>query len=203
MELDGLCSFGFYRKVMGMAAEVEEKKKHPGGRPTKYREEYVEQAYKYCLLGADDKKLATLFDVDEVTVNNWKKEHPEFFQSIKKGKEVADAEVAHSLYHRAKGFENDEVQVFQYQGSPVVVPIRKYYAPDTGAAMAWLKNRQPAKWRDKQDIEVTGLNGGPIEIEHVASLSDGDLQRVIDIIEQGRITGEVVDITSDDSDKDS
>lgn len=128
--------------------------KHAGGRPTLYRPEYTEQAYKLCLLGAKDKDLARFFEVNEDTVNQWKIDHPEFSESLKKGKEIADAEVAHSLYHRAKGFEHDEVQVFQYQGEPVIVPITKYYAPDTGAAMAWLKNRQPDKWRDNRDITI-------------------------------------------------
>jgi hypothetical protein len=31
------------------------------GRPTKYKEEYNEQAYKLCLLGATDKELADFF----------------------------------------------------------------------------------------------------------------------------------------------
>jgi hypothetical protein len=26
-----------------------------------------------------------------------------------------------------------------------------------------LRNRQPAKWRDKQDHEVTGKDGGPLQ----------------------------------------
>ena len=33
-----------------------------GGRPTKYKEEYAEQAYKLCLLGATDKELSEIED---------------------------------------------------------------------------------------------------------------------------------------------
>ena len=38
-------------------------------------------------------------------------------------------------------------------------PYVEHYPPDTGAAMAWLKNRQKGKWRDKQDIEHSGEVG--------------------------------------------
>ena len=56
------------------------------GRPTNYKKEYDEQAYKLCLLGATDKEMADFFNVKEQTINNWKKNHPSFFESIKRGK---------------------------------------------------------------------------------------------------------------------
>ena len=79
------------------------------GRPTKYKEEYNEHAYKLCLLGYIDEDLAKFFEVDVSTINNWKIEYPKFFESIKSGKEVADANVAESLYKRANGFRYKEV----------------------------------------------------------------------------------------------
>lgn len=71
---------------------------HPGGRPTKYKEEYAEQARKLCLLGATDDKLADFFEVAVSTINNWKIDHPEFLESIRAGKHIADMEVADSAY---------------------------------------------------------------------------------------------------------
>lgn len=126
------------------------------GRPTKYKAEYAEQTYKLCLLGATDKEIADFFEVAESTINEWKLEHEEFSESIKKGKLPADAEVASSLYKRATGYKVDTVKVFQFQGEPIIVPVVEEIAPDTGAAMAWLKNRQSSRWRDKHDHEVTG-----------------------------------------------
>ena len=137
--------------------EIKDKEitKHPGGRPTKYKPEYAELAFKYCLLGATDAELAKYFEVDERTINRWKQDYPEFCQSIKEGKEEADAKVANSLFKKATGYEQETFKVFQFQGDPVIVPVVEHIAPDTGAAMAWLKNRQPSKWRDKQDIDMT------------------------------------------------
>jgi hypothetical protein len=137
-------------------------RKSNAGRPTKYDEKYNEQAFKLCLLGATDKELASFFDVNEDTIHEWKKVYPEFSESIKKGKDDADANVANRLYQRAMGFEHDseEIKVVSIggkEGSEVQrVPIRKIYPPDPTAAIFWLKNRQPMKWRDKQEIQHSG-----------------------------------------------
>lgn len=124
----------------------------PNGRPTKYKEEYSEQAYKLCLLGAIDTEIADFFDVCVDTINEWKKQHEDFSASIKRGKQVADGEVASKLFHRATGYQHDDVDIKMYEGQIIETQLIKHYPPDTTAAIFWLKNRQPAKWRDKQDI---------------------------------------------------
>lgn len=132
------------------------------GRPTDYKEEYNEQAEKLCKLGATDKELGDFFDVDERTINNWKTEYPEFFQSIKKGKILADANVAERLYQRAIGFEYDSEELKVIEGEIVHEPIKKIYPPDTIAAIFWLKNRQKKKWRDKIEQGFTDEEGNDI-----------------------------------------
>jgi hypothetical protein len=134
------------------------------GRPSKYKAEYADQAYKFCLLGATDARLGEFFSVDEATINRWKNDHTEFCESIKRGKEIADAEIAHALYHRAKGYSHKAVKIFNNHGEIIVEPYIEHYPPDTGAAMAWLKNRQPANWRDKQDIEHSGGTDNTITV---------------------------------------
>lgn len=126
------------------------------GRPSKYKPEYAEQAYKLCLLGATDKDLANFFEVDEATINRWKDAHPDFCKSLKAGKEDADATIAKSLYHRAKGYEHPEDKIFLHEGKPVIVSTIKHYPPDPTSMIFWLKNRQPQKWRDRQEVEHSG-----------------------------------------------
>ena len=128
-------------------------------------------AYNYCLLGATDKQLADFFEVTDRTIDRWKKSHPEFCLSLKRGKVVADAEVAESLFKRAKGYEHGEDKIFLYEGQPVIVPTTKHYSPDPVSMIFWLKNRQPELWRanpaenesqekdiQKIAIEVVGAN---------------------------------------------
>jgi hypothetical protein len=124
-------------------------------RPSKYNPKMNEQVYKLCLLGATDKQIADFFDVSEQTINAWKKTEPEFLESLKEGKDDADAVIAQSLFHRAKGYSHPEDKIFNDSGSPLVVPTTKHYPPDTTACIFWLKNRQPTLWRDKQEIDHT------------------------------------------------
>lgn len=123
------------------------------GRPTRYRPIFAEQAGAFCLLGADDKKLAELFEVSESTINLWKQKHPEFSESIKKAKEGADCQIAAALFKRAIGYSHPDVHVSNYQGDVTLTPIEKHYPPDTVAMIFWLKNRQPQLWRDKIDVQ--------------------------------------------------
>ena len=129
------------------------------GAPTKYDEKYCEQARKLCLLGYTDKELADFFEVAESTVNLWKIEHPQFSESIKKGKDLADAEVALKLYERATGYEHQDVDIKMYEGGIIKTQIIKHYPPDTGAAIFWLKNRRKLNFKDKNesDINITGI----------------------------------------------
>lgn len=132
-------------------------------RPTEYKTEYAEQARKLCLLGATDVDLAEFFNVAKSTINLWKKKHPEFSDSIKKGKIVADAEVAESLYKRAIGIEYTEKKVRYDGGKEIREVTKKLIPPDPASGIFWLKNRKRDKWRDKQDHEITGKDGGPIQ----------------------------------------
>lgn len=106
------------------------------GRPSPYRPEYDEQARKLCLLGATDMEMATFFEVTEPTIQAWKKAHPNFFISIKAGREVADMNVVQTLYEKAMN-------------------------GDTTAQIFWMKNRRSKNWRDRQpdeDVKTQPIN---------------------------------------------
>lgn len=125
-------------------------------RPSKYKPEFVAQAEKLCRLGATDIEVADFLEVDVRTLYRWKGEHEAFCQALKAGKEVSDERVERSLFSRATGYEHDEVDIRVVGGAIVQTPIRKFYPPDTTAAIFWLKNRKPAEWRDKTDVEHSG-----------------------------------------------
>jgi len=124
------------------------------GRPTAYKEEYAEQAEKFCMLGATTEELARLFGVATSTVSKWLVEIPEFSESVKKGRDIADANVGHRLYQRATGYSHPEEKIFCQDGEVIRAQTVKHYPPETTAAIFWLKNRRPDLWRDVQKREV-------------------------------------------------
>jgi hypothetical protein len=171
-----------------------------GGRPTEYREEYVEQVEKLCKLGLIDKEIADFFEVEESTINNWKLSHPEFLEAIKKGKTLADANVANRLYQRAMGYTHDAVKIFPTGGEtedsegnkvkgPLLVPYQEHYPPDTVAAIFWLKNRQRKKWRDKVETGFTDGDGNDVPVT-IFQLPNNGRSQTEDNTATGRVSDE-------------
>jgi hypothetical protein len=79
--------------------------------------------------------------------------------ALRVGKEGADARVKRSLYQRAVGYDYDAVKIFMPAGAkaPIYAPYVEHVPPDTTAGIFWMKNRDPANWRDAWQIEnVTG-----------------------------------------------
>ena len=111
------------------------------GRPSAWNEKTENAVSIMSKKGFTDKEMAAVLGVTEVTLNNWKKNKPDFFKSLRDWKASADANVEKSLYERALGWEDKE---------------GKQYPPDTTSMIFWLKNRQPDKWRDKTDINHQG-----------------------------------------------
>ncbi|WP_294591612.1 helix-turn-helix domain-containing protein [uncultured Bacteroides sp.] len=146
------------------------------GRKSSFKEEYIQLAENYALLGATDDEMADFFGVSKQTLNKWKKDYPEFLDSLKKGKSIADANVASRLYNRAIGYDCKATKFATAEGK--ITDSKEYiehYPPDTTAAIFWLKNRQPEKWRDKKELDANVNLGDELE-----SLTDEQLKSIID-----------------------
>lgn len=118
-----------------------------------FQEKFCDDVFKLCLLGATDKQISNFLGIAESTFNSWKKKYPVLVESIKKGKDRADAEIAHALYHRAKGYSHPEDKFFQFEGKIITVSTIKHYPPDTAAAFIWLKNRKCKEWKNNPGKE--------------------------------------------------
>jgi hypothetical protein len=83
--------------------------------------------------------------------------------------------VERSLYERANGYSYDAVKIFMPAGAkePVIVHYTEHCPPDVGAAFIWLKNRDPDRWRDVQNVEhVMGkyiISDRPMTVEQWAA----------------------------------
>jgi len=161
---------------------MNEKNKHAGGRPRKYDPSLNDIAYKLCLLGCTDQQLADFFEVAIDTINYWKKQYPEFLNTLKAGKIKADAEVAATLFKRAKGYQYteetfekvDSKEVLDITGTDAITQpaykkkiVTKHLPGDVGAIVMWLKNRQRMLWKDKQDIGLEFQNLTDTQLDEI------------------------------------
>lgn len=134
------------------------------GRPTLYREEYVEQYRRLCLLGCIDTEAVKFFGVSIATLMEWKNVYPDFSEAEKHGKMVADSNVANALYDRALGFttQNTKFRVNKNTQELEEYTETTQHPPDTGAAMAWLKNRRGKQWRDRVEQAHVDADGNDL-----------------------------------------
>lgn len=124
--------------------------------------------------GLTDEQIAANIGVNPATLYDWKNRYPEISEALKKGKEVVDRQVENALLKRALGYTYDEVTkelgtvVDEEKGvikdMVETKRVTKEVQGDTTAQIFWLKNRRPDLWRDKQQHELTGEEGGPINI---------------------------------------
>lgn len=112
--------------------------------------------------GLTDEQICNNLNISIQTFYTYKSKYIEFFEAIKKGKEVADIEVENALFKRAIGYKYKEVikEVKEINGKKItyVKEVIKEMPGDVGAQIFWLKNRKSNKWKDKQDIDLQDNN---------------------------------------------
>jgi hypothetical protein len=134
------------------------------GRPSLYQPEFAGQAFELCLAGATNRDLADTFEVGHSTIDNWLQKHPEFAQSVKRGRVLADGRVAHGLYSRAIGYTYETTRVVLHRGELISVPHTVHKPPDVRACTFWLRNRCPQQWRDgARPVQDEGPDWSPLD----------------------------------------
>jgi len=108
------------------------------GRPSMLDAQTLRRTQRLALLGVTDGEMADVLGISLSTLYNWQRTSPEFLHAQKKGKALADSQVAARMYRDALN-GNTTAQIF------------------------WLKNRRRGEWRDVNRTEISGPNGGPIQ----------------------------------------
>jgi hypothetical protein len=167
--------------------------KDSGGRPTKFKDEYVNMAKVACAEGGfTDAKLAKLFNVVRSTISLWKRTYPEFRKALVAGKDIFDTEVVEKAFlKRCTGFYYSETTRepvpfgtkldpktgLEYEISKMAITkrVRKYVVPDAKGCMDWLTNRAPDRWKKSKHVEITGKDGGPVKTQSMVTLPSGPM----------------------------
>jgi hypothetical protein len=125
--------------------------------------------------GLVDKQIAHNIGISEQTLNEWKKKYPSLSESLKRGKEVIDRQVENALLKRALGYKYTEITKENIGGEMIEAKeVVKEVVPDTTAQIFWLKNRKPAEWRDKQNVELSGSIDNSIKLNDILSQLGGE-----------------------------
>jgi hypothetical protein len=158
--------------------------KNKGGAPTKYNAAiYPDIVKALAAKGYTEAEIYGIIKISAPTFIKWKKIHPEFLKAVREGNLIPNTEVEMALLKRAKGYQYDEQietpvmtkknnKPFTKMEVTVVRHLEK--APDTLAQIFWLKNRDPARWRDKQDIEHSGNIGYKVIPDDLTELENKD-----------------------------
>ena len=125
------------------------------GRPTKYKPEYCDAVIKVGEEGGWLAEMAEACDVCRSTMDNWAAEHPEFLEALTRAKQKAQA-------------------WFEKAGRAGLIA-------DKFNSSLWAKQmsaRHPGEYSERQKIEHTGRDGGPITTR-ATDLTDDQLARII------------------------
>jgi hypothetical protein len=138
-------------------------------RPIKYEERFDYMAEVACREGGfTDWKLGRLFDVSISTITNWKRNYSSFSDAVKRGKDDFDTmAVEESLLKQCFGYTFTEKTMEPNKDGElkIIKVVEKHTPANVTATKFFLKNRGPQRWRDRQQFEHSGPDGGPIEQE--------------------------------------
>jgi len=128
--------------------------------------------------GLINSQIAGELKINEATLYRWQKKYPELKKALQQNKTIVDAQVEDSLLKRAMGYEYDETHVESGAAGKTtkIKKIRKHVVADTTAAIFWLKNRQPERWRDKIEMELGGKVTHDVDL---TGLTTEDLKELI------------------------
>src|SRR6516225_3599793 len=119
-----------------------------GGRKTVYSPRMAVVARTCCERGMTDNEIADILGISLATLYRWKLDHPAFARVFKLGKAAADDRVERSLYSRAIGYDYIAEKAAMTRHGQMTMRYRAHIPPDTAAAVWYLKNRRPDRWRD-------------------------------------------------------
>ena len=154
----------FSATINRICAVSDESEKSKGGRPSKFRPEFVSVIKKLSELGATQAEIAEALDVAISTVKLWGVKHEEVAEAMRVGRDAADDRVVSALYSRALGYSHEDIDIRVANGEIVETPIIKHYPPDPTSMIFWLKNRRPDKWRNQPEPDDDDNRADPLTI---------------------------------------
>jgi hypothetical protein len=110
------------------------------GRPSEYKEAYCAELVSLMATGLSLTAAMAELGFHRDTAHEWAKHHPEFSDAMKKGQAKRTLFLERSMLGSTSG-------------------------PEVTARIFALKNSAPEEWREKQQLEHSGPDGGALVVE--------------------------------------
>lgn len=176
----------------------------PKGRRPKYSGDLIPVAAALARAGVPFIEIAAELDVHVSTISNWADRYPEFAAAVQAGKAAFDRRIENGLALKAAGYTKQTIKVVKTDdGTYEAIAYDEYVPPDTGAAIFWLKNRDPLAWRDK--IELDGLIQHDVDLkvtgpEPTRELALAIINTILDGQREHAAAGEIIDAEANTED---
>ena len=129
------------------------------GRRSKYDPDtFPALAEKMASQGLAETQIAKNLGVSPHTLGAYKRKYPLFLDALKRGRKPAVLEVENALFKSATGYDIPYLEE-ELNGSGKLTKQKRgvtHVKPNITAQIFYLKNRDPSRWRDKQDVDMTG-----------------------------------------------
>jgi transposase-like protein len=155
--------------------------KHLMSRPIKYKDDMPARAEKLAAAGQTMESIARAFGVHGDTLDNWVHQETELREAIERGRIRFHSEcVEKSLFERIGGYfyeekteelrkvkERDPItgKTVTVERPVAVKTVRKHVPPDTRAIIFAAKCLMPDKYKDRQEVQISGLTEFTAELQ--------------------------------------
>jgi transposase-like protein len=120
------------------------------GGVSKYSPTLLPIAQRAANMGMTEFELAELFGVTRRTLHNWRREHSEFEQACRLGKDGPNNRVVAAIFQRAVGYEYTVKKTRVNKAGDLIEWEETTHVPaDVTAGIFWLKNRDNENWNDR------------------------------------------------------
>jgi len=171
--------------------------KHAGGRPPKYKPEYCDLIIEHFRVPAQTMKSKKTYYADGTIKSE--EEYP-VATDLPTFQNFADSIGVHMSQLTRWQDEYEEFRTAYARAKQLQEHIWLVNGMSNlyNSQFAQFFGKNCLGYSDKQSIELTGAEGGPILLQSVNALSDDDLLRLEEIMAKAQIQGEVVDIESNE-----